>query len=139
MDALYQEKILAHAKASRDQAPIDNADYTATLSNPVCGDRVTVKIAVDDAGAISNISTEVRGCALCEAGAGLFASTAPGIQTKDIFAVTTGFAKWLKGDDDAAPLRGMDDFTPVRAIKNRHKCVLLAYEAAVNAIGEAER
>ena len=46
----------------------------------------------------------------------------------------TGFADWLGTDDSAEIEPAMRDFTPVRRIKNRQKCVLLAFDAGTAAL-----
>ncbi len=81
MDALYQEKILAFARSSRESEVVPDADATATVSNPVCGDRVEVRLKLDENNIVTAASTDVRGCALCEAGAGLFVNMAPGLES----------------------------------------------------------
>ena len=43
--------------------------------NPVCGDEVTLALQIKD-DVIKEIGIDVQGCALCEAGAGLFAKLA---------------------------------------------------------------
>ena len=146
MDALYQEKILNWAKASRAQTPLSGAFITATISNPTCGDRVEVRLHLDVDHVITDASASVRGCALCEAGAGLFTSLAPGMTATALVALHAGFAAWLAiddGSDDGSDNNSknssqiepeMQDFTPVRAIRNRHKCVLLAFEAGTAAL-----
>ena len=142
MDALYQEKILNLAKASRVQEPLSGDFVAATISNPTCGDRVEVRLHLDADHVITDASASVRGCALCEAGAGLFTSLAPGMKATALAALQTGFAAWLVNDNgptndsnnSAQIVPAMRDFTPVRAIRNRHKCVLLAFEAGTAAL-----
>ena len=73
MDTLYQDKILALAKIARASTPLPHVDLTATLNNPVCGDRVTLSVALSGV-VITDVFVAVKGCALCEAGAGLLAS-----------------------------------------------------------------
>ena len=146
MDALYQEKILNLAKASRAQTPLSGDFVAATISNPTCGDRVEVRLHLDADHVITDASASVRGCALCEAGAGLFTSLAPGMTATELPALQTSFTAFLangnRPDDgpdndsnNSAQIEPtMRDFTPVRAIKNRHKCVLLAFEAGTAAL-----
>ena len=138
MDVLYQEKILNLAKASRAQTPLSGDFVAATTSNPTCGDRVEVRLHLDANHVITDASASVRGCALCEAGAGLFTSLAPGMKATALAALQTGFTAWLASDngpDNSAQIDpAMRDFTPVRAIRNRHKCVLLAFEAGTAAL-----
>ena len=134
MDALYQEKILAFARSSRESEVVPDADATATVSNPVCGDRVEVRLKLDENNIVTAASTDVRGCALCEAGAGLFVNMAPGLESASLSGLHANFSGWLAGDDDNDVSPPMQDFHPVRNIRNRHKCVLLAFEAAARAV-----
>ena len=136
MDALYQEKILAFARSSRENEVLADADATATISNPVCGDRVEVRLKLDENNIVTAASTDVRGCALCEAGAGLFVNMAPGLESASLSGLHANFSGWLAGDDDNDVSPPMQDFHPVRNIRNRHKCVLLAFEAAARAVDD---
>ena len=136
MDALYQEKILAFARSSRESEVVPDADATATVSNPVCGDRVEVRLKLDENNIVTAASTDVRGCALCEAGAGLFVNMAPGLESASLSRLHANFSGWLAGDDDNNVSPPMLDFHPVRNIRNRHKCVLLAFEAAARAVND---
>ena len=136
MDALYQEKILAFARSSRESEVVPDADATATVSNPVCGDRVEVRLKLDENNIVTAASTDVRGCALCEAGAGLFVNMVPGLESASLSGLHANFSGWLAGDDDNDVSPPMQDFHPVRNIRNRHKCVLLAFEAAARAVND---
>ena len=138
MEQLYQDRILALAKAIRDRAQIESPTHQASVSNPTCGDRVDVSLLVSN-GVIDAASTHVRGCALCEAGAGLLVSTAPGLAAADIEKQRDMLKAWLDGEDRDDLPAGMQDFKPVRAIRNRHKCVSLAYDACVAALRDSDR
>ena len=61
MDALYQEKILNWAKASRAQTPLSGDFVAATISNPTCGDRVEVRLHLDADHVITDASASARG------------------------------------------------------------------------------
>ena len=136
MDTLYKEKILAFARSSRESEVVPDADATATVSNPVCGDRVEVRLKLDENNLVTAASTDVRGCALCEAGAGLLVNMAPGLESASLSGLHANFSGWLAGDDENDVSPPMQDFHPVRNIRNRHKCVLLAFEAAARAVND---
>ena len=77
-----------------------------------------------------------RGCALCEAGAGLLMDIAPQLGRRQLEQLRDELGAWLAGNDDADIREEMGAFAPVRDIKNRHKCVTLAFEAGVKALSE---
>ena len=132
MDQLYQDRILALARAVREATPIAVPTHHASLSNPTCGDRADVSLLVENE-LVTHASVAVRGCALCEAGAGLLISMTSQRPHQDIARMRDALTAWLAGDDSAVIEEEMNAFAPVRAIKNRHKCVTLAFEAAARA------
>ena len=81
-----------------------------------------------------DIGVSVRGCALCEAGAGLLLEKFEGTSTADARKMTVDFSNWIAKRSEDAPNEDMATFMPVREIRNRQKCVLLAFEAAIEAM-----
>ena len=133
MDALYQKQILDYAQKARASNAVDQPTHTATLDNPTCGDRVTISLDVSGQN-VNQIAVAVRGCALCEAGAGLVIACFTGQTDQTIRQLTDDFSNWLVGQNKEAPTPEMQHFTPVKAIRNRHKCVLLACHTVVKAL-----
>ena len=133
VDALYQKQILDYAQKSRASKAVDQPTHTATLDNPTCGDRVTISLDVSGHN-VNQIGVAVRGCALCAAGAGLAIACFTGQTDRTIHQLTDDFSNWLAGQNKEAPTPEMQHFTPVKAIRNRHKCVLLACHAVVKAL-----
>ena len=136
MDALYQKQILELAKQSRTRELNINAPLQASCDNTTCGDRVDISFALKD-GAINNIGIKVRGCALCEAGAGLVLAQFEGMEQDTARQMTAQFTRWIGKEQDQVPNDDMAKFLPVRDIRNRHKCVLLAFQAAMQALGQS--
>ncbi len=134
MEALYQKQILQFAHQSRTSDFDSSAPLQASHNNPTCGDRVDISFSCTD-GTIHNIGVSVRGCALCEAGAGLLLKKFEGARTADARKMTTDFSNWIAKRTEYAPNEDMATFVPVRDIRNRHKCVLLAFDAAIKAMG----
>ena len=133
MDALYQKQILALAKLGRDSIYNSQAPYNASCDNPVCGDRVDLSFDIAN-GKLHKLGAKVRGCALCEAGAGLAISSLHGMPAGQLPLLTADFANWLCQELEDPPIDSMRKFLPVRGIRNRHKCVLLAFHTAETAL-----
>ena len=66
----------------------------------------------------------------------MLAQIAPQRQQQDLERMRDTLAAWLAGAEDADILEEMGAFAPVRDIKNRHKCVTLAFEASVKALSD---
>ena len=133
-DTLYHQAILEHAKAAIGAGKLDGATVEATVDNPLCGDRVTVSLSLDD-GIVSAVGHEVRGCVLCHASASLLAQHGVGQSQDAIRAVAAEFATMIR---DGGPVPEgwpeLETFEPVRAARSRHECVLLPFEAATRAL-----
>ena len=85
---------------------------------------------------IIDISAIVRGCALCEASAGLVVKL---FKNNDIpnKQLTEDFENWLNNIDQPIPAtlpKEMDVFKPIKEIKNRHKCITMPFEATVKSV-----
>jgi nitrogen fixation NifU-like protein len=102
MDQLYQERILAYARATRAMEPLDEHTHEASVSNPTCGDRVDIRLKIEN-GTVIAASAAIRGCALCEAGAGLLTKIAPQRQQQDLkrmrdalaLTIQTSWKRWV--------------------------------------------
>ena len=133
MDALYQKQILNYAQKSRVSPPLVQPTHTATLDNPICGDRVEISLEVQSQ-KVQKIGVAIRGCALCEAGAGLAIECFTGQTDHVVVQLSDDFSNWLTDHGTGAPTPQMQHFTPVQSIRNRHKCVLLAFHALLKAL-----
>ena len=133
MDALYQKQILDYAQKSRSSPLLDQPTHIATVYNTICGDSVEISLVVKSQN-IKEIGVTVRGCALCEAGAGFVIECFAGQNEKTVYQLADDFSNWLTDNGVKAPIPQMQHFTPVQSIRNRHKCVLLASIATLKAL-----
>ena len=136
MDALYQKQILDYAQKSRASPPLDHPTHIATANNTICGDSVEISLMVN-LQHVKKIGVTVRGCALCEAGAGLVVECFTGQTEETICQLARDFSNWLTDNGVNAPIPQMQHFTPVQSIRNRQKCVLLASIATLKALSSA--
>ncbi|NBB70862.1 MAG: iron-sulfur cluster assembly scaffold protein [Alphaproteobacteria bacterium] len=132
-DALYGDALRALAEAGRASGRLAAADATATVDNPLCGDRVTLDVALDG-DRIAAVGHEVKGCLLCEAAAAVVAAEACGHGRAEIAAWPAQVKAYLKATDAPAPFDGLDAFAPARRFRSRHRCVSLAFEALARAL-----
>lgn len=132
-DQLYQDRIVALAKAGTGAGKLANPTKSARRDNPLCGDRVAIDVRLQN-GRIAEIAHQVRGCLLCQASASALASIAVGKDAAGIEAVrddaerAVGRKQGTAGEPFAA-------FTPVATHKSRQECVLLPFEALKDALG----
>jgi nitrogen fixation NifU-like protein len=138
-DALYHQAILDLARQSGRTARLERPEASATVDNPLCGDRVTVDLDLAD-GRVRAVGHKVRGCLLCQAAAAVIAARAPGEAGAALRDVAARLERAIREDPAAAeglwPELGA--FAPVHAHKSRHDCVLLPFEALIEALDQIE-
>lgn len=131
-DQLYQERIVALAKAKTGAGKLENPTRTVRRDNPLCGDRVILDVRLDGEGRVAEIGHQVRGCLLCQASASALSSTAIG-RTAAGIAELRHDAERALGREPGETHEPFDAFTPVAAHKSRQDCVLLPFEALKDA------
>ena len=134
-DDLYRREILRLARDDAHRGRLEAADATATVDNPLCGDRVTIDLALDD-GRIEGIRHHTRGCVLCNAAAAVVAAHAGGSAAAELRSVAASLEALLAGDGHAfdEPWRELAIFAPVAGHRSRHACVLLPFQAVIEAL-----
>ncbi len=132
-DQLYQDRIVALAKAKTGAGKLAAPTKSARRDNPLCGDRVTIDVRLDDKGHIAEIAHQVRGCLLCQASASALSSIAVGRDKAGIAAIRHDAEKAI-GREDGEAAEPFAAFAPVKSHKSRQECVLLPFEALQDAL-----
>ena len=134
-DDLYEGGIVRLARAAHGAGKLEGANASATVDNPLCGDRVTIEVTVAD-GRVSALGHTVKGCLLCKAAASMLGLHGGGLTAAE---VTTNIAA-LDGllQHGATPPAGawpeLVQFAPVARHKSRFDCVRLPLQAAAKAL-----
>lgn len=136
MDALYQKDVMRLAASAKGAGKLANATASVTVDNPLCGDRVTFDVVMDADKRIQEVAHTVKGCVLCQASASVIGAEAKGESAESLQAVREALRGVLKAGAPA-PTEGkwtaLAAFAPVAGHKSRHECVLLPFEAVIQA------
>jgi nitrogen fixation protein NifU and related proteins len=124
---LYQDRIVALAKAKVGAGTRAAPTAKAMKDNPLCGDRVNIEIRVDDQGRIAELAHKVRGCALCEASASALTARAIGHTATEVAELRREIDSVLNGE--SAGDGDFAAFAPVAQHRSRRDCVTLPFEA----------
>jgi len=134
---IYQDRIIEWSKRTDHVAVLEKIHCSATASNPLCGDKISVEMELDG-DLIKSIAYQVKGCVLCKASSAVFAEQARGWRFdyfNEISSILDGALR-SSADAPAAFPEGFSMFSPVRLHKSRHSCVLLPFKAAEKAISQ---
>jgi nitrogen fixation protein NifU and related proteins len=136
---LYQEVILDHNKRPRNYGPLVDANHHADGHNPLCGDRLSVFLDVED-GIIKGVSFEGAGCAISRASASLMTDAVKGRPVAEAERMFTEFHKMVTAGVDEemeASLGKLAVFCGVREFPSRVKCASLAWHTLHAALDDA--
>ena len=136
---LYNAEILRLAATIPHHERLLEPMATAEKRSPICGSRVTIDVAVDDEGKVSEVGLLVRACALGQASSSLLASNILGRTPAELAAARDALTAWLAREGDAPDWPGMDIFTPALDYTARHPSIRLAFEAAAEAADTAAK
>ncbi|KQO05992.1 iron-sulfur cluster assembly scaffold protein [Sphingomonas sp. Leaf242] len=136
---LYNAEILRLAATIPHHERLTEPMATAEKRSPICGSRVTIDVAIDDEGKVSEVGLLVRACALGQASSSLLASNILGRTPAELAATRDALTAWLAREGDAPDWPGMDIFTPALDYTARHPSIRLAFEAAAEAADTAAK
>jgi nitrogen fixation NifU-like protein len=135
LEELYQEQILAHYRHPHNKGTLTQADATATVRNPLCGEEATVTVALDRTGTdvrVRDIRFSGDGCSISQASASMMTDLVRGRTSTEIAALTGKFAALLRGDAAALSdetLGPLQAFATLSRVPARIPCALLAWKA----------
>ena len=122
MDDLYRENILDHYKHPHNWSPpqpeIEGADLQFHDLNPLCGDELTVQLALDPGDRITDVRFLGHGCAISQAAASMTSDEVKGMKVDDLLQLDRQFVLDLLGIDISA---------------QRMKCALLSLKVLKSA------
>ena len=136
---LYQEVILDHNRRPRNFRVIDDGQR-AEGYNPLCGDRITVYVRIDDS-RIADVSFQGAGCAISKASASLMTDAVKGKTLEEADRLIARLQQLVTGggDQDARDVGKLAVLAGVQQFPARVKCASLAWhtlKAAVDARGD---
>ena len=136
---LYQEVILDHNRRPRNFRTIDAASRTQEGYNPLCGDRLTLYVALDG-NRISDVAFQGSGCAISKASASLMTEALKGKTVDEARALFERFHDMVTSppEQDAPDLGKLSVLSGVREFPTRVKCASLAWHTLKAAVSDAE-
>jgi nitrogen fixation NifU-like protein len=71
MDDLYRDEILEHYRNPHNFGILESPTTAKEGANPLCGDRITLMLGINDAGTVEDVAFTGRGCAISQASASM--------------------------------------------------------------------
>lgn len=132
--ALYTPAILAAATGLATYPWDEALPLRGEARSRSCGSSLAMALAVDGEGRIARVGLRPHACAVGQAAANVFAAAAAGRNEEEIAAARSEIAAWLAGDGPLPDWPGFELIEPAQAYPGRHGAIVLAWDAALDAL-----
>ncbi len=140
---LYQATILDHNKQPRNFRELDDANRRADGHNPLCGDKLTVYLKVDEDDRVVDLGFQGVGCAISTASASLMTEFVKGKSRSEIEEDFERFHELVTAKPEEQPdsngLGKLAVFSGVREFPVRVKCATLSWHTLRAALEQSEQ
>ena len=144
LESMYQDIILDHYRNPHHKGLRDPFDAEVYHVNPTCGDEVTLRVAVKDAGGepvVEDVSYDSLGCSISQASASVMTDLVIGKPVAEAMRIGDAFLELMQSKGQAEPdedvLEDAVAFTGVSKYPARIKCALLGWMAWKDATAQA--
>ena len=140
LSGLYQDLILDHNRAPQNYRQMVDANRRADGSNPLCGDRLTIWLKVED-DTIKDVTFQGAGCAISKASASLMTAAVKGRTKSEAEALFERFRRLVTGDlpdSESGTLGKLAVFSGLSEFPVRVKCASLSWHALKAALNEPD-
>jgi len=101
---IYKEIILDHYKNPHNFGKMQNPDFKASDTNPLCGDHVEIQVKLSN-GKVSDVKFIGRGCAISQASASLLTDLVMGKSIEELQKFDKEQLLEAMGNPDLGPVR----------------------------------
>ena len=129
LNELYQEILLEHNNKPRNFRKLEDANRQADGYNPLCGDRITLYLKVEE-DVITDVAFQGVGCAISRASASMLTQSVKGQTLDKAEEIFDGFHTMItepEAEVDYDALGDLEMLSGVSAFPTRIKCAILAW------------
>jgi len=148
LQSMYQEIILDHYRHPHHRGLREPFDAQVHHVNPTCGDEVTLRVSLKDAGgepAVADVSYDALGCSISQASVSVLTDLVIGKPVSEAMEINGAFVDLMHGAGGTAGDAEPDDevlgdavvFAGVAKYPARIKCALLGWMAWKDATARA--
>ena len=140
LSGLYQDLILDHNRAPQNFRRMEDANRRVEGINPLCGDRLTVWLRMEDA-VIKDAAFQGSGCAISKASASLMTSAVKRKTREQAEVLFEQFRRLVTGSMEQAEAESLGKlvvFSGLSEFPIRVKCASLPWHALKAALNEPD-
>ena len=144
LESMYQEIILDHYRNPHHKGLREPFDTEVHHVNPVCGDEVTLRVALKDVNGepvVEDVSYDSLGCSISQASASVMSDLVIGKLVSEAMTISQAFLELMQSRGEKEPDEDMLEdaaaFAGVSKYPARIKCALLGWMAWKDATAQA--
>jgi len=147
LQSMYQDIILDHYRNPHHKGLRDPFDAEVHHVNPVCGDEVTLRVALKDVGGeavVEDVSYDSLGCSISQASASVMSDLVIGKPVGEAMTISQAFLELMQSKGEGRRVEPDEDvledavaFVGVSKYPARIKCALLGWMAWRDATARA--
>jgi nitrogen fixation NifU-like protein len=147
LQSMYQEIILDHYRNPHHKGLRDPFDAEVHHVNPVCGDEVTLRVALKDVNGepvVEDVSYDSLGCSISQASASVMSDLVIGKPVGEAMTISQAFLELMQSKGEGRRVEADEDvledavaFAGVSKYPARIKCALLGWMAWKDATAQA--
>lgn len=139
LQEVYRKRVLDHSRQPHNRQRLENADRTATGFNPLCGDKISVYLSLQD-DAIESATFDGTGCAICTASASMMTDVLIGRSLPEASEMVASVQAMFNNEAELEheSLTELSALEGVRNYPSRVKCALLAWTTAQAALNDSK-
>jgi len=130
LKALYRRTVMEHSRHPRNFRRLDSPDRTSVGHNPLCGDKLTVFMNLDD-DRVAEIGFEGTGCAISLASASIMTEALSGRTIDDARRAAHDVVERFRAGTSGGTLADLGELAALGGVRNypsRIKCATLAWK-----------
>lgn len=132
--ALYTPEVLALATSLAGYGWDEALPFKGSARSRSCGSTLELGLSLDGEGRIDRVALKSHACAIGQAAAAIFARGAAGRTGSEIREALEAMREWLADGGQQPDWPGLEAIAPARDYPARHGAILLAWQAAEDAL-----
>lgn len=136
LQSLYRDTLLKHSREPKNRGPLPEANATAKLKNPLCGDVISIHLSIDNA-QIQEAAFEAQCCSICMASASMLTKKVEKLPLPESQALATSLVDMIADAETELSLPDNDELNALSGVKDfpsRIRCATLPWEALQRAL-----
>ena len=132
--SLYTPEVLELATSLANYRWDEGLSFKGNARSRSCGSTLELGLSTDSQGKVDRLGLRSQACAIGQAAAAIFASGAPGLTPDEVREAHAAMRDWLAREGPQPNWPGLDTIARARDYPGRHGAILLAWQAADEAL-----